>query len=152
MRTEKASKDEVVLPALLRAARATYAKAIRERIEEAGFDDIPRDGIFVIAAMNRTGAPLSHIIAWLGASKQAAGQLVDTLVLRGYLERSVLEEDRRRLQLRLTDRGKMVASLTRAVVDRVDARLLASVGAEYVAHTRHTLMALIDQVSVSAGS
>ena len=31
--------------------------------------------------------PLSEIIDHLGVSKQAAGQLVDTLALRGYLDR-----------------------------------------------------------------
>ena len=42
-------------------------------------------------ALGAGDVPLSRLIQELGVSKQAAGQLVDTLVLRGYLERTVDE-------------------------------------------------------------
>ena len=42
----------------------------------------------------------------LGVSKQAASQLIDTLVLRGYLERRVDPEDRRRINIEATERGR----------------------------------------------
>jgi DNA-binding MarR family transcriptional regulator len=77
-------------------------------------------------------------------SKQAAGQLVDTLVLRGYLDRSIDVEDRRRLTVSLTERGRGAAEAIRAAVEGVDAELLSRVGPEYVAHTRATLAALIE--------
>jgi DNA-binding MarR family transcriptional regulator len=131
------------LPALLRGARRTYGMAIRAALEGAGYDDVPRNGIYVIGAIARTSAPLSEIIAQLGASKQAAGQLVDALVVRGYLSRSVAPEDRRRLRIALTDRGEAAAEAIRLAVERVDAELLARVGSEPVAHTRATLASLI---------
>src|SRR5262249_30251950 len=109
----------------------------------AGFDDIPRDGVFVLGSLSRTGAPLAEVIRWLGVSKQAAGQLVDTLVLRGYLERSVDEEDRRRLRVNLKERGRAVAALARQAVEHIDERLRTSVAAEHIAHTRTTLLSLI---------
>ena len=87
---------ELTLPALLRAARSAYGAAIRSALAEAGCDDVPRNGSYVIGAIARTGEPLSDIIQWLGVSKQAAGQLVDTLVIRGFLGRSVDPDDRRR--------------------------------------------------------
>jgi len=43
----------------------------------------------------RDGPCLSQIIEALGVYKQAAGHLVDTLVLCGYLDRSMDPEDRR---------------------------------------------------------
>lgn len=137
------SVEEWSLPALLRAARRTYGTAIREALAEAGLDDIPRNGIFVIGAIARSGAPLSEIINQLGASKQAAGQLVDTLVLRGYLDRSIDPRDRRRLRVTLTGRGQAAATVIRSTVDRVDAALAATVGDENVARTRATLAALV---------
>lgn len=136
--------DEVAFPALLRAARTTYGSAIRESLAEVGCDDVPRNGSYVIGAIARTGAPLSRIIQELGVSKQAAGQLVDTLVTRGYLDRSVDPEDRRRLTITLTERGRAAAALIRSAVERVDAEVVAQVGPEYVAHTRATLAALIE--------
>jgi DNA-binding MarR family transcriptional regulator len=135
--------DEVAFPALLRAARSAYGSAIRESLAEAGCDDVPRNGSYVIGAIARTGAPLSQIIKELGVSKQAAGQLVDTLVMRGYLDRSVDPEDRRRLTISLTERGHAAAAVIRSAIDRVDAALVDRVGQEYVRHARVTLAALI---------
>jgi DNA-binding MarR family transcriptional regulator len=99
---------------------------------------------FVIGAIVRTGAPLGEIITWLGVSKQAAGQLVDTLVTRGYLERAVDPDDRRRLTIALTERGQAAAAVVRGAVDGVDAELQRRVGAEQLAVARATLGALIE--------
>ncbi len=134
--------EVVSLPALLRTARTAYGWAIREALAEVGCDDVPRNGSYVIGAIARTGAPLSDIIQGLGVSKQAAGQLVDTLVTRGYLDRSVDPEDRRRLTIALTERGEAAAAVIRSAVDAVDAKLVAQVGQEYVVHTRATLASL----------
>jgi DNA-binding MarR family transcriptional regulator len=132
------------MPALLRHARTTYGSAMRRALDEVGCGDVPRNGIYVLGAIARTGSPLAEIIAELGVSKQAAGQLVDTLVIRGYLDRSPDTEDRRRMTVTLTDRGRVAASAARSAAERVDAALLARVGPEHVVRTRATLGALID--------
>jgi DNA-binding MarR family transcriptional regulator len=131
-------------PALLRVARRSYGSAVMQALAEEGFADMPRNGSFVIGAIARTGAPLSQIIIALGVSKQAAGQLVDTLVARGYLDRAADPDDRRRLTISLTGRGLAAAEVIRDAVDRVDAAVLRRVGPEYVAHTRATLAAMIE--------
>ena len=105
---------------------------------------MPRNGIYVVGAVARTGAPLGHIIDGLGVSKQSAGQLVDTLVTRGYLDRSVDPEDRRRLTIQLTERGQAAAEVIRSAVDAVEADLVGRVGSDYVARTRTTLASLIE--------
>ena len=145
--TDKRAADEpVVFAALLRAARSAYGGAIREALCEAGLDDIPKNGIYVIGAISRSGAPLAQIIDELGVSKQSAGQLVDLLAIRGYIEREVDADDRRRLTVRLTARGRAAAAVARAAVERIDVALLKKVGREHVAHTRETLHALIELV------
>ena len=138
--------EEVVLPALLRHARTTYGAAMRRALDEAGYDDIPGNGLYVIGglALGTPDLPLGDLIKQLRISKQAAGQLVDTLVNRGYLERSVDKEDRRKLTVTLTDRGKAAAATQGAARDRIDAELLASVGQEDLTRTRRTLAVLID--------
>lgn len=135
---------DVSFPALLRAARRAYGTVVIEALAEAGCDDMPRNGSYVIGAIARAGAPLSEIINALGVSKQAAGQLVDTLVTRGYLARAADPDDRRRLTITLTERGLAAAEVIRHAVERVDASVLGLVGPEYVAHTRATLAALIE--------
>lgn len=135
---------EVTFPALLRAARTTYGAAMRAALEQAGFGDIPKNGIFVIGALNRTGAPLADIIRMLRVSKQSAGQLVDALVERGYLDRTTDEDDRRRVTVSLSKRGRKAAEISRAANDRVTAALLDKVGPDCVAQTRKGLAALIE--------
>lgn len=136
--------DDVTLPALLRHARYTYGAAMRAGLAEAGYDDIPANGMYVIGALAWGGAPLGQIIRDLRVSKQAAGQLVDALVLRGYLERQVDPEDRRKLTVTLTERGRAAADAQTAARLDVDARLLAIVGEAPVRQAKQVLAALID--------
>ena len=97
------------IPALLRHARTTYAAAMRAALDRAGYDDIPKNGLYVIGglALEADDIPLGRLIDDLGISKQSAGQLVDTLVTRGYLEREVDPTDRRRLVVTLTNAAAM---------------------------------------------
>lgn len=136
--------DRIALPALLRAARTTYGSAMRAALAEVDCSDVPRNGSFVLGAIARNGSPLADIIKTMGISKQAAGQLVDTLVVRGYLDRAPDPADRRRMTVALTERGALAAATGRAAAERVDAALGARVGPEAVAHTRATLAALAD--------
>ena len=138
--------EQIVIPALLRHARTTYGAAMRSALAAAGYDDIPRNGLYVIGglALGAGGVPLGQLVRELGVSKQAAGQLIDTLVLRGYLERTVDDDDRRKLNVALTVRGQAAAAAQAGAREAIDAELLARVGPEDVARTRRTLAALID--------
>jgi DNA-binding MarR family transcriptional regulator len=115
---------------------------IRSALDEAGYDDLPRNGPYVISATVAAGVPLAAIIEHLGLSKQAAGHLVDLLVLRGYLDRRVDPEDRRRLVVLPTDRGEAAALVIRRAADRLEARLVADVGDADLEATRRTLVRL----------
>jgi len=138
--------EEVVLPALLRHARNTYGSAMRRALTEAGYDDIPGNGLYVIGglALDRADIPLGQLIVELRLSKQGAGQLVDTLVTRGYLDRAADKNDRRKLTVSLTERGRAAAAVQAAAREKVDAELLAMVGPDSVTRTRQTLTALIE--------
>ena len=146
MNDAKTSVDEIAMPVLLRHARVTYGSAMRRALAEAGYDDIPKNGLYVIGglALDSSDVPLSQIIRELRVSKQAAGQLVDALVLRGYLERTVDPQDRRKLSVTLTERGRAAAATQAKALGEIDAQLIARVGQEDVSRTRRTLAALID--------
>ena len=133
------------MPALLRHARATYGGAMRRALEEAGYEDIPKNGMYVIGglAMGAGGVPLGQLVKELGVSKQAAGQLVDMLVLRGYLDRAADPEDRRKLTVTLTERGRAAAAIQKEVVKRIDAELASRVGKEEILCARRVLGELI---------
>jgi DNA-binding MarR family transcriptional regulator len=137
-------RDAVVLPALLRAARGSYNHAIRARLVAGGFDDLPRNGPFVLGGMANHGGTARDFIDALGVSKQAASQLVDTLVVRGYLERRVDDGDRRRLAFELTSRGQAAAAAVRDAIAEIDAELLRRLSPDGVAALRAGLWALRD--------
>ena len=138
--------EEIALPVLLRHARNTYGVAMRQALAEGGYDDIPGNGLYLIGglALGAVDIPLAQLIKELRISKQAAGQLVDTLVMRGYLDRAVDKDDRRKLTVTLTERGRAAAATQAAAREKVDAELLASVGQQDVERTRRTLAVLID--------
>lgn len=145
MNAETPWYEQVVLPALLRHARYTYGVAMHAALAQAGYDDIPKNGLYVIGglALGADMVPLTQLIKELRVSKQAAGQLVDTLVLRGYLKREEDPQDRRKLSIKLTERGRAAAAIQAGAREKIDAQLIACVGQENVLATRRTLAALI---------
>lgn len=141
-----ATPDLIPTPALLRHARTTYGVAMRRALAEAGYDDVPRNGLYIIGGMTLGAGdiPLGQLVRELRISKQAAGQLVDTLVARGYLARATDPQDRRRLTITLTERGRAAAAVQVAARERVDRELTERIGAEDVDRMRRGLAALID--------
>jgi DNA-binding MarR family transcriptional regulator len=133
------------MPALLRHARTTYGAAMRQALAEAGYDDIPKNGLYVLGglAMETGVIPLGQLIEELRISKQSASQMVDTLVARGYLQRTEDPSDRRKLTITLTERGRAAAETQASARKKIDAALVECVGQENVDRTRRTLAALI---------
>jgi DNA-binding MarR family transcriptional regulator len=136
------TEEEVVIPALLRSARGSYAQAITANLEAAGFGDLPRNGAFVLGGMGNHGGTAVDMIRGLGVTKQAASQLIDTLVLRGYLTREVNPEDRRRMTIALTDRGQAASAAVRSGVEAIDAELARMITPSELAGLRAGLAAL----------
>jgi DNA-binding MarR family transcriptional regulator/catechol 2,3-dioxygenase-like lactoylglutathione lyase family enzyme len=134
--------DFLATPTLMRAARGVYASSIRAELHSIGIEDMPRNGAFILAGVDRTGGPRQDLSSELGVSKQAVSQLVDALVSRGYVERGPDTEDRRRINLELTERGREAAAAVYRGVEAVDAQLEQRVAAEQVEAMRSALFAL----------
>jgi len=121
------SPEEVPIPALLRAARGVYGLVIRRRLDAAEFDDLPRNGPFVLGGMVH-GEPLAGLLRRLGIGRQAAAELVDTLVARGYLDRRPDPDDRSRMIVAPTERGRAATVEVGAAIGEIDARLAERLG------------------------
>jgi DNA-binding MarR family transcriptional regulator len=145
-RVQPAWYEDIVVPALLRHARGAYASAMRRALDEAGYDDIPENGLYIIGglAMGAGDVPLGRLVQELRISKQAAGQLVDTLVTRGYLTREGDPVDRRKLVITLTERGRDAAAVQGAARDRIDADLHARIGDSGLRGLKRGLAALVE--------
>ena len=134
------------MPALLRHARTAYASAMRSALDAAGYEDIPKNGLYLIGGLARekNGRPLGELIGDLRISKQAAGQLVDALVTRGYLQRDVDPDDRRRLTITLTGRGRSAAKVLGAARAAIDSELIARAGLKEVERAQRVLFILVE--------
>ena len=148
-RSDTENYDDVPLSALLQAARGAYSHAVDVAHSRIGCDDLPPTGTYIISAMHWSGASLESVIRWMGVTKQAVSQSVDTLVLRGYLERSHDPSDRRKVNLTLTERGREAGKAARSAIERVDRELRDRVGAKKVADARETLVALLEMDRVA---
>jgi DNA-binding MarR family transcriptional regulator len=140
--TSSDDEDVVVIPTLLRAARGSYAQSIKVHLAAAGFDDLPRNGPHVLGGLANRGGSAAQVIDELGVTKQAASQLIDVLVLRGYVERAINPEDHRRMTITVTERGRAAAAAVRAGVEAVDAELNRLVSPDELAGLRAGLAAL----------
>jgi DNA-binding MarR family transcriptional regulator len=130
------------IPTLMRAARGTYSRSIRAQIRAIGVDDLPRNGIVVMTGIDTVGGPGQNLPRWLGVSKQAVSQVVDTLVNRGYLERSPDPDDRRRNSLEITQRGREVLDAAYLGVEAVESQLGDLISPEQFEAMRAGLYAL----------
>jgi DNA-binding MarR family transcriptional regulator len=136
--------DDVNIPALLRGARGSYAQAIAALLDEAGCEDLPRNGPFVIGGMANRRISAVDMVRGLGVTRQAASQLIDILVVRGYLVREVNPADRRRLDIGLTDRGRAAGEAIRAAIGLVDEELATMISPAELAGLRAGLTALAE--------
>jgi DNA-binding MarR family transcriptional regulator len=141
---QESDLDDVPTPALLRAARGAYGLAIRRSLGDRGIDDMPANGPFVLGGIGNHGLPLGAVVQRLRVTKQAASELIDTLVRRGYLSRTPDPDDRRRVNVTLTDRGHEAADAVLAGVLAVDRELAKLVGVAGLEQLRAGLVALCD--------
>jgi DNA-binding MarR family transcriptional regulator len=136
--------ERVGLPGLLRGARKAYGTAIRQAYEDAGFEDVPRNGAFVLARVYDGRSEPAALARELGISKQAVSQLIDTMVMRRYLDRAPDTEDRRRTVLTLTPRGVAAATVSWEAATAVDGELTRRLEPGGVAALRAGLIVLCE--------
>ena len=146
------TNPELATPTLMRAARGTYAWSIRAQLQAIGAEDLPRNGALLLAGIATTGGLRQDLPAGLGVTKQAVSQVIDTLVSRGYVERSPDPGDRRRITLELTERGQQVVEAVLRGVEAVDVRLRELASAGQIEAMRSALQALADIKSDDAAT
>ncbi len=85
---------------------ASLVDGIQSGLAKRGFGDVRPVHGFAFAELSAGGITTSGLGAALGMSKQAAAQLVDHLVARGYITRVRALHDGRARLLVLTERGQ----------------------------------------------
>jgi DNA-binding MarR family transcriptional regulator len=141
--------DTLGIPGLLRRARKAYGNLVSQEFADAGFDDMPRHGAYVLARVYGDSSASADLARDLSISKQAVSQLIDTMVMRGYLARTPDTEDRRRMVLALTPRGEEAATASWRAASEADAELASRLSPEGVAALRAGLITLCQMADES---
>lgn len=98
------NSEAIGLAAALLAAAGDLTQRIHDGVVARGFEARPAYG-FAFARLAPDGATVTDLAAHLGVTKQAASQLVDELVRKGYVERRPHPGDARARLVVLTERG-----------------------------------------------
>lgn len=128
--------------AVLRLA-GQLTDAIQDGVTSRGFTDVRPAHGFAFVRISAGDATTADVAEYLGITKQAASQLVEQLVTRGYLTRVPDPSDGRARLLLLTDRGQACTAAARdAATDAIDS-WRARLGARDITTLDRTLTALL---------
>ena len=99
------NSEAIALSAVLLAAAGELTQRINEGVVARGFEGVRPAHGYVFVRLSVGGATVTDVAAHLGVTKQAASQLVDDVVRKGYVERRPHPDDARARLLVLTERG-----------------------------------------------
>jgi DNA-binding MarR family transcriptional regulator len=132
---------------LLGTAYVAFVDELNVHLAERGFDDIGTHFGYVFRALDDGPATATQLAQRLGVTPQATALIVDDMVARGYVERTVSQLDRRARDLQLAERGLAALATAKRFHRRYEQRLAKRLGAADVATTRAVL-----EVIASAGA
>jgi DNA-binding MarR family transcriptional regulator len=93
------------IPELMRVARGSYKHAADAQLAAGGFEDLPTASGYLLAYIDNAEESIPEMIDGLGIKKRELSQLVDSLVLRGYITRAIDPKDGT-VSFGLTERGR----------------------------------------------
>ncbi|WP_338694920.1 MarR family winged helix-turn-helix transcriptional regulator [Streptomyces sp. Q6] len=135
------NSDAMALSAALLAAAGELTQRIHEGVLARGFEGVRPAHGFAFSRISFGGATATDLAAHLGVTKQAASQLVDELVRKGYVERQPHPSDARARLVVLTERGwactraaeEAAADAVRPWVERIGEREARELGERLLA-------------------
>jgi DNA-binding MarR family transcriptional regulator len=131
---------------LLALAYQEFVRELRETHAAQGFGDTGRSDGIVFRALSVTPLTVSGLAARLEISKQGAGQIVEDMERRGYVERRPDPDDARARLVYLSGRGNAALANARRFHRRYERRLARTHGAAAV----RTLRAVLESMAGGA--
>jgi DNA-binding MarR family transcriptional regulator len=99
------NSEAMALSAALLAVAGELTQRIHEGVVARGFEGVRPAHGFAFVRLAPDGATVTELAVHLGVTKQAASQLVDEIVRKGYAERRAHPGDARARLIVLTERG-----------------------------------------------
>jgi len=134
---------------LLLLADQEFVRELREHVAAEGFDDQGRSDGFVFRTLGAGPTTISGLAERLEITKQGAGQIVDDMERRGYVERRPDPSDARAKLLHLTERGEAALSAARKFHQTYERRLRKRFGDEAIDTLRDVLTDMAGEAQVS---
>ena len=149
-RSETTPTDGELTIWLLRRVTRRYGAAIRSALDEAGHAELPQQGFWAVNALEIRDRTSVELVDLMQITKQAVSQLIESLVGLEYVERHADPIDRRRVVLRLSDKGRDAASVIGAAAATVEQETIHRLGKETLLELRRALQGFVDDDSASA--
>ncbi|TCM37599.1 DNA-binding MarR family transcriptional regulator [Kribbella sp. VKM Ac-2568] len=127
---------------LLLLADQEFVRELRAATAEQGFDDQGRSDGFVLRTLGAAPTTISGLAERLEISKQGAGQIVEDMERRGYVERRPDPTDGRARLLHLSSRGEAALAAARKFHQSYERRLRREHGDEAIDAVRAVLTAM----------
>ncbi|RZU22193.1 DNA-binding MarR family transcriptional regulator [Kribbella rubisoli] len=134
---------------LLLLADQEFVRELREHVAAQGFDDQGRSDGFVFRTLSAGPTTISGLAERLEITKQGAGQIVDDMERRGYIERRPDPSDARAKLLHLTEHGQAALSTARKFHQAYERRLRKRFGDEAIDTLRDVLTDMAGEAQIS---
>ena len=131
--------DALALSTVVLAAGNALVDGIQDGLTARGFTDVRPAHGFAFARLAPAGATVSQLAAHLGITRQAAAQLVDELVTKGYVQRRRHPDDGRAQLVTLTERGWACTRAAEAAAAETVGTWAAILGEDRVNAIRYAL-------------
>ncbi|MFI5698252.1 MarR family winged helix-turn-helix transcriptional regulator [Kribbella sp. NPDC051586] len=124
---------------LLLLADQEFVRELRAHLTAQGYDDQGRSDGFVFRTLGAGPTTISGLAERLEITKQGAGQIVDDMERRGYVERRPDPSDARARLLHLTERGTAALSAARKFHQSYERRVRGRFGDQAIDTLREVL-------------
>ena len=124
---------------LLLLADQEFVRELRAHVAAQGFDDQGRSDGFVFRTLSAGPTTISGLAERLEITKQGAGQIVDDMERRGYVERRPDPSDARAKLLHLTEHGEAALASARRFHQAYERKLRRRLGDEAIDILREVL-------------
>jgi DNA-binding MarR family transcriptional regulator len=130
---------------LLAAAYRAMTVRLRDELAAAGLGEMRSSYGFVIRAVDAEQPTVQGLADLLDVTKQTASKLADDMERAGYLERRPDPDDRRRVRLHLTQRGRAVRKRALRTSQALERELAKALGDDALAATRAALLDIVER-------
>ena len=146
------SRTGADLALLLLAGFRTLADQATAELAKRGYDDVRPVHDFALRAILSGADSASELGRRMSITKQAAAKTISVLEERRYVSRQPDSADRRRMQLRVTDRGLAMLQEGETIFDELREQWERQVGAPSLSSLEETLRQLVADQTIRLDS